>query len=94
MATRRLGLILPGVSGTSCHWSKKSIVCRASGFHTGRGVFTRDWLRQSVRPATAEPCVPSTWNVTRSSRRTRVTHELLTCATTVPPAPSSSSNVA
>ena len=47
-------------------------------------------MRQSVRPATAEPSVPSTWNVTRSSRRTRVHHELLIWAMT----PSASSKVA
>ena len=46
------------------------MVCGTSGFHTGRGVFTRCWVTQRVSPATAEPCVPSTWKVTRSSRRT------------------------
>ena len=39
----------------------------SSGFQTGRGVSAR-LDQQSVRPATAEPCVPSTWKVTRSSR--------------------------
>jgi hypothetical protein len=54
------------------------------------GVAVRGWITQSVSPVTAEPRVPSTWNVTRSSRRTRVHQELLICAT-MPP---SSSNVA
>jgi hypothetical protein len=66
---------------------------RHVGFHTGLGVAARGWIRHSVSPATAEPSVPSTWNVARSSRRTRVHHELLTCATIVPCfAPPSSSN--
>ncbi len=66
------------------------MACGTSGFHTGRGVAVRGWMRQSVSPATAEPSVPSTWNVTRSSRRTRVHHELLIWAMT----PSASSKVA
>jgi hypothetical protein len=53
-------------------------------------VAARGWITQSVSPATAEPSVPSTWNVTRSSRRTRVHHELLICAI----APPASWNVA
>ena len=60
------------------------MVCGTSGFHTGRGVFTRDWVTQLVSPATAEPCVPSTWNVTRSSRRSRVAHDELMWAITPP----------
>src|SRR5688572_21995148 len=63
-------------SGTGCQPARKSIGCFTSGFQTGLGVFTRDWVTTSVKPATAEPCVPSTWNVTRSSRRTRVVQEL------------------
>ena len=54
------------------------------------GVLTRDWVLQSASPATAEPCVPSTWKVTRSSRRTRV-HQLLLIVAMTPP---SSSNIA
>ena len=61
-----------------------------SGFHTGLGVLTRAWLQHFCSPATAEPWVPSTWKVTRSSRRTRVHQELLMCAT----APPASWNVA
>ena len=41
-------------------------------------------------PASAEPWVPSTWNTTRSSLRTRVHQELLIWAT----APPSSSKMA
>ena len=72
------------LSGTSSHCEKKFMVCGTSGFHTGRGVFTRAWVKQRVRPATAEPCVPSTWNVTRSSRRTRTHHDEFMCATMPP----------
>ncbi len=72
------------VSGTACQPPKKSIACRRSGFHTGFGVLTRDCVTQSLSPATAEPCVPSTWKVTRSSRRTRV-HQLLLIVATTPP---------
>jgi hypothetical protein len=73
------------VSGTVCHCDAKSIVFFTSGFQTGLGVATLDWARHSVRVATAEPCVPSTWKVTRSSRRTRVVQELFTCAITGSP---------
>ena len=37
-------------------------------------------IKQRRSPATAEPCVPSTCKVSRSSRRTRTHHELLKCA--------------
>src|SRR5436190_8389425 len=72
------------LSGTSLHVAKKLMGWSTSGFHCGRGVFTRAWLQHFCRPATAEPCVPSTWKVTRSSRRTRVHQELLICAM-IPP---------
>src|SRR5260221_3969974 len=49
-----------------------------------RSVSASAWVKQRVRPATAEPRVPSTWNVTRSSRRTRTHQELLKCAMTPP----------
>ena len=68
--------------GTSLQVLKKSIGCGTSGFHTGRGVFTRAWLKHFCKPATADPSVPSTWKVTRSSRRTRVHQELLMWAMT------------
>src|SRR6218665_2928188 len=73
------------VSGISCHCSKKFIVCFRSGFHTGRGVATRGWARHDDRPATAEPSVPSTWKVARSSRRTRVAQLMLIWAITGSP---------
>src|SRR6218665_1578752 len=73
------------VSGISCHCSKKFIVCFLSRFHTGRGVATRDWARHDDRPATAEPSVPSTWKVARSSRRTRVAQLMLIWAITGSP---------
>ena len=60
------------------------MVCGTSGFHTGRGVLTRACVKHLVSPATAEPCVPSTWNVTRSSRRTRTSQDELMCAMTPP----------
>ena len=69
---------------------KKSIVCGMSGFQTGFGVLTRCWVKHLVSPATAEPCVPSTWKVTRSSRRTLVVQDELIWAMTPP----SSSKVA
>src|SRR6218665_810987 len=72
-------------SGLSCHCSKKFIVCFSSGFHTGRGVAPRDWARHDDRPATAEPSVPSTWKVARSSRRTRVAQLMLIWAITGSP---------
>ena len=56
----------------------------------GFGVFTLACVQQRCSPATAEPWVPSTWKVTRSSRRTRTHQELLIWAT-MPP---SSSKVA
>ena len=62
----------------------KSIVCGTSGFHTGFGVLTRCCVQHFVSPATAEPCVPSTWKVTRSSRRTRTAQDELMCAITPP----------
>src|SRR5262249_21237075 len=71
-----------GPPGTSLQVSKKLIGCGTSGFHTGRGVFTRAWLQHLCRQAAAEHKVPSTWNVTRSSRRTRVHQELLIWAMT------------
>ena len=46
------------------------------------GVAAADWMKQRLRPATAEPSVPSICTHIVSSRRTRVTHELLTCAIT------------
>src|SRR5262249_15847831 len=52
------------------------------GFPPGGGVSPRAWLQHFCSPATAEPKVPSTWKVTRSSRRTRVHQELLMWATT------------
>jgi hypothetical protein len=58
--------------------------CGMSGFQTGFGVATRDCVQHLCSPQMAEPCVPSTWKVTRSSRRTRVTQEELMCAT-IPP---------
>ncbi len=61
-----------------------------SGFQTGFGVFTRCWVQQLRRPATAEPWVPSTWRVRRSSRFTRTVHEELKWAMT----PLSNSKVA
>jgi|GEM_PF-3823202 len=56
-----------------------------SGFHTGRGVFTRLCALQPVSVATADPWVPSTWKVTRSSRFTRVAQLMLSCAITGSP---------
>jgi hypothetical protein len=52
------------------------------------GVFMRCCERHCCRPATAEPCVPSTWNVARSSRRTR-THQLMLSVAMIPPSSSS-----
>src|SRR5699024_11650243 len=46
-----------------------------SGFHTGFGVCARCWATQLRKPATADPCVPSTWNSTSSSRYTRTAQE-------------------
>ena len=66
------------------------MVCGWSGFQTGFGVLTRCWVQHLVRPATAEPWVPSTWKVTRSSRRTRTSQDELNWAIT----PFSSSKVA
>ena len=78
------------LSGTRAQVSWKSMLCGTSGFQTGLGVFARCCVQHSVSPATAEPSVPSTWNVTRSSRRTRTAQEELICAITPP----SSSKVA
>lgn len=78
------------LSGTSSQSLKKFMVCGWSGFQTGLGVLTRCWVQHLWRPATAEPLVPSTWKVTRSSRRTRVVQLELICAITPP----SSSKVA
>jgi hypothetical protein len=50
--------------------------------------------RHEERPATAEPWVPSTWKVTRSSRRTRVAHDMFICAITGSPLWPTSSAVA
>ena len=47
----------------------------AKGIATAAGVAASAWALQSRRPATAEPLVPSTCRVSRSSRRTR-THQL------------------
>ena len=58
------------------------MVCGTSGFQTGLGVLTRCWVQHLVNPATADPCVPSTWKVTRSSRRTRTHQDEFMCATT------------
>ena len=60
------------------------MVCFWSGFHTGRGVAARGCIMQSLRPAMAEPSVPSAWKVTRSSRCTRVVHDMLIWAITPP----------
>ena len=46
-----------------------------SGFQTGLGVSLMLCTHASRSPATQEPLVPSTWIVSRSSRRTRV-HQL------------------
>ena len=55
-----------------------------SGFQTGFGVAVRCWALQLRRPATALPCVPSTWNSTSSSRLTRVVQEEFSEATMPP----------
>jgi hypothetical protein len=78
------------LSGTSAQSPRASTSGGASGFHTGIGVAALDWARQRRRPATALPCVPSTWNSTSSSRNTRTHHDELNWATT----PSSSSKIA
>src|SRR2546430_13044773 len=49
---------------------------RSSGFQTGFGVSSYDWVRQRRSPATALPCVPSTCSVSRSSRSEEHTSEL------------------
>ena len=61
-----------------------------SGFQTGFGVKESPCIAHSRRPATALPRVPSTWIVSRSSRRTRTHHEELKLQMT----PFSSSNIA
>ena len=58
--------------------------CGRSGSQTGFGVAARGWIRQWCRPATALPCVPSTWNSTSSSRLTRTAQEELIWATMPP----------
>ncbi len=51
------------------------------------GVALRGWILQPKRPTTAEPCVPSTWNSTSSSRLTRVVQLELSCAVMPPSRP-------
>ena len=74
-------------AGTSSHWSRNGSVTGRSGFHTGFGVCARCWATHLFNPATAEPCVPSIWNSTSSSRQTRTAQEELICAM-IPPSSS------
>ena len=62
-------------TGTRTQPSAYLIGLSTSGFHTQRGVAEMCWAVQSRRPATAEPCVPSTCSVSRSSRRTRTSQD-------------------
>ena len=75
------------VFGTRAQVSRKSMVCGELGFQAGFGVFARCCVQHSVRPVATEPSVPATWNVTRSSRRTRTAWEELICAITPPSSP-------
>ena len=75
------GLIVREEEGTAISrkpWNGavKSMGWVMSGFQTGLGVLAAGWILTSRSPATAEPFVPSTWIVRRSSRFTRV-HQLL-----------------
>ena len=70
-------LVTAPLAGTVVQPSINLIGLSMSGFQVQRGVAERCWAVQLRRPATAEPCVPSTCRVRRSSRRTRTSQEEL-----------------
>jgi len=61
-----------------------SVADIAAGMYAYSGVLTALWVKQRMRPATADPAVPSICTTIVSSRRTRVA-QLLVIIPTAPP---------